>query len=216
MRNSVVSVILCLLGVGSILAADNTKQIDNVLRNFAELTEKANETRAKSIDKARTEAISQLTKLAGRAYTEKDRISENRAWKTILKLDRKHPKAAQYFKDLGTLDKILAEIPVDSTNTNDPRARFIGKWQVVYSAGTSEIVDIRDDGTITFLPKGLSQKYTFDSTQSDVCLISPNAEAACLNRYTLAGNKLLVEQWSSLSADLKTSTSVFGRAERLE
>lgn len=89
---------------------DNNKQVEGVLKSHNESVVKADEIRAKAVEKSAREAVLQLTRLASKAFSEKDRVSETNAWKAILTVDRSNPKATQYFKDLGTLEKTLGEL----------------------------------------------------------------------------------------------------------
>ncbi|MDB5336878.1 MAG: hypothetical protein JWN70_2497 [Planctomycetaceae bacterium] len=90
--------------------ADEAELLKQIFRNHSEAVAKADFNRARALDKARDETVAQLTRIAARAYKSSDRLAENNAWKAVLKLDRSNKKAVQYFTDLGTLDKVLAEV----------------------------------------------------------------------------------------------------------
>ncbi|MDB5336111.1 MAG: pknB 22 [Planctomycetaceae bacterium] len=93
-----------------IAIAEESTAIETIFRNHAEALAKADLIRSRAANKARDDAVSMLTKLAAKSYKANDRLAETEAWKAVLKLQRNHKKATQYFTDLGTLDKVLAEI----------------------------------------------------------------------------------------------------------
>ena len=133
--NSLFSPHHCILRIIAFFAslvsvADNTKQIEAVTRNFGDAVAKADDVRSKSLDKARNDAIAQLSKLATKAFADKDRVSETRAGKAILTLDRSHDKAVQYFKDLGILETVLAQLPHQSGQAPPKHVKILGRWHV--------------------------------------------------------------------------------------
>ena len=88
--------------------------------------------RTKALDadaRLRTRALGLLTPQAERADKAGDLPAAATAWKAVLTVQRDHPAAAAWFTRIGTLDKVLAEIP-DGTDllgpTPDPAAAGLG------------------------------------------------------------------------------------------
>ena len=119
----VLGLIMGLAGQNAVLA-DDAALIESIFRTQAETVAKADSVYKRAVDKARDDALLQLMKLTVKAYKAKDRVAETAAWKAVLRLDRTHKKAIQYFTDLGTLDKVLAELPAEE---GQPAAPAKGK-----------------------------------------------------------------------------------------
>lgn len=210
------ALVLCAWSLSIAVAADNTKLIDTVIRNYGEATSKANELRSKSVAKSKSETISQLAKLASKAYSEKDRLAETNAWKAVLRLDRSHPKAVQYFKDLGTLEQTLKELPADKRNGDeDPLVGFVGKWKVTYNVGSTEVIEFAENGAYT-THLGLNMKCEVEPLPLEGAVIVTYPGGDHLNRYLLNGDRLFVEQWAPASRYPKTTPPFFGRVVRVE
>lgn len=128
MRAILFSLVVVTFSVSISIGSDNSKQVEGVLISHNESVLKADEIRAKAVEKSAREAVLQLTRLASKAFSEKDRVSETNAWKAILTVDRSNPKATQYFKDLGTLEKTLAELPPEATPVHALQVSIVGKW----------------------------------------------------------------------------------------
>ncbi len=211
---------LCLLAVVATsgflaIAADNEKEIEALLRGHADATLKADQARLRAVETSRDNTIASLVKVAGRAYTAKDRISETNAWKAVLRLDRDHKKARQYFTDLGTLDQVLKELPESNTVGTTTLPRFVGKWQGVFHNGAKETISISNDG-IVILQKQPGVKCKLENTKGGAAILVKRPDSDCLNRYTLAGEKLLFEQWCPSSLYPKSDPNAFGYAVRVE
>lgn len=200
--------VYCLV-YSSTFAADNSKQIERILHNHGEAIAKANDIRAKAIEKSRSDAVAQLTKMATAAYSEKDRLAETNAWKTVLMMDRSNAKATQYFKDLGTLEQVLKTIPEDTSGGN--LFRIAGKWRVSCDNKVQFDVDIAAEGVLltdnkkTAYPKLTTDKDSITFRRGEV-----------VDRYTVAGNKLLFEQWYPFTTYPASGPSNFGIASRVE
>ncbi|MDB5336879.1 MAG: hypothetical protein JWN70_2498 [Planctomycetaceae bacterium] len=118
--------LLASLGLASVIAclgcpavfADEAAQIELAFRNHSDAVTRAELVHTRAIEKARDDAIAQLIRMAARAFKANDRLAETNAWKAVIKLDRSHKKAIQYFTDLGILEKVLADIP--STGNDRP------------------------------------------------------------------------------------------------
>lgn len=203
-----------LLSLPHAIAADNAKPIETVMRNHAEAVAKADQLRAKAVEKSRDDAVSQLVKLASKAYTEKDRVAETSAWKGVLTLDRTHKKARQYFTDLGTLEKMLAEIPEGAKDDVVKTARFVGKWRVRDNRAEARH-RINADGTVEAENGGKSDWTSKLNPQGD-SVIAHCQKYDSMLRYTPAGDKLLVEGWQPASQFAKSSPQIFGYAVREE
>ncbi len=198
MRAILFSVVVCVFVSSLASAADNEKQVEVALRNYGEVAAKANEVRTKAVDKARNDAIGQLTKLAAKAFAEKDRVSETNAWKAVLTLDRSHAKATRYFKDLGTLERVLEEISKQSAGDTPKAARINGRWRGYRDsqARTSfcewnflpDGTYLIKNGTEDFRPAG---KY---KVEDDAIVVQ--AGDGVISRFTVIGNRLLHEQWA--------------------
>lgn len=106
-------IFVMIVSIGSLhtVFADDAAFIEGVFRNHAEAVARAETLYKRAIDKAREDAVSQLLKMTVKAYKANNRVAETAAWKGILRLDRKHKLAIRYFTDLGTLDKVLEELP---------------------------------------------------------------------------------------------------------
>ncbi len=219
MRNSS-RMLLCLLAVVATsgflaIAADSEKEIEALLRGHADATLKADQARLRAVETSRDNTIALMVKVAGRAYTAKDRFSETNAWKAVLRLDREHKKARQYFGDLGTLDQVLTELPHNDSAETAMLPRFVGKWQGVFHTGTKETITISNDG-IVILQNQPKVKCQFENTKGGAAILVRRPNSNCLNRYTLAGEKLLFEQWDPHSTYPKSAPSAFGYAVRVE
>lgn len=211
---------LCLLAIVATsdliaIAADNEKEINALLRGHADATLKADQARLRAVEKSRDDTIASLVKVAGRTYTAKDRLSETNAWKAILKLDRDHKKARQYFADLGTLDQVLTELPHNDSTETTTLPRFVGNWEGVFHNNAKETITISNDG-IVILQKQRGVKCQFENTKGGAAILVKRPDSDCLNRYTLAGEKLLFEQWCPSSRYPKSNPSAFGYAVRVE
>lgn len=216
LRAIVYTLPLCVLSLSMVLAADNAKLIDAVIRNYYLELAKADELRAKSVDKSKNDALAQLVKLASRAYSEKDRLSETNAWKMILRINRSHPKALQYFQDLGTLEQVLKDLPpLEQSNEANIYSRFVGKWQITYNNEAVETIAFGKTGTHT-IPNQPNVKCRVDAIllSESITVTYPGGDH--LNRYTLAGDQLLVEQWGPAAEYPKSPPHFFGRAVRVE
>lgn len=200
---------------GRVIAADNEKEIDTLLRVHADATLKADQARLRAVETSRDNTIASLVRVAGRAYTAKDRVSETNAWKAILRLDREHKKARQYFTDLGNLDQMLKELPESNTVGTTTLPRFVGKWQGVFHNGAKETISIGNDG-IVILQKQPGVKCQLENIKGGAAILVKRPDGDCLNRYTLAGEKLLFEQWCPSSLYPKSDPNGFGYAVRVE
>ncbi|MDB5338996.1 MAG: hypothetical protein JWN70_4615 [Planctomycetaceae bacterium] len=110
LRGLIFVLILC-IGSQHTVLADDAALIEGVFRTHAEAVARAETLHKRAIDKARDDAVSQLLKMTVKAYKANSRVAETAAWKAILRIDRTHKKAIQYFTDLGNLDKVLEELP---------------------------------------------------------------------------------------------------------
>ena len=111
MRLPTTLVVLWIFTATHIVAADNPKGLDAVLEKHRAAVAKADLARNNAVQKSRDDTVALLAKFATDAYSKKDRSAETAAWKAVIQLDHNHLRARQYFKDLGTLDKVLAELP---------------------------------------------------------------------------------------------------------
>lgn len=203
---------LCL--VVPTLAADNSKLVDVVLRNHGEAVAKADEVRAKSVDKSRRDAVSQLVKLAMKAYSDKDRGAETNAWKAVLRLDRSHAKAIQYFSDLGTLEKVLAEIKETENDVTGQQAKIVGKWIGHYdNRQTAEFI-VNANGTVQYKNERGTVACKLD-TDGDAFLVHL-PELQGYEKWTIAGNRLFCEHWHPEATFPKESPRHLGYAVRVE
>ncbi len=197
------------------IAADNDKELDNLLRMHADATLKAEQTKLRAVEKSRDDTIVLMIKVASRAYAAKDRVSETNAWKAILRLDREHKKARQYFADLGSLDQVLRQLPESNASSTITLPRFAGKWDVVFHRGDKDKFTITNDGIVTFQNRP-KVKCQIDNTTSGAAIILKIPEGDCFNRYTLAGDKLFFEQWCPSSLYPKSAPTAYGHAVRFE
>ncbi len=178
-------------------AADNTKQIEAVTRNFSDAVARADDVRSKSLDKARNDAIAQLSKLATKAFADKDRVSETRAWKAILTLDRSHDKAVQYFKDLGILDKVLAQLPDEPGQAPPKLAKIIGRWYVYRdNQARTPFCEylFQSDGNV-LVKRGDSVPEPWARYVIEGDSIVTHGANSGLCRFTVFGDRFLQEQW---------------------
>lgn len=208
--------VLCSMALG-VQASDNTKLIESVLKTHAEAIARAGEQRAKAVEKASNDAVSQLTRLASKAYSEKDRLAETSAWKAVLRLDRSHSKAIQYFKDLGTLDQVLTEIP-EPADEKKPKTAIVGKWNFYRDGSTNSsfaTFDFQSDGSIFQASNGEGFKHWGKLTRDGEAYVcrDGNGEANYVFRYTIFGDRLVAEQFSA-SAYPKSAPSWFYYAMR--
>ncbi len=209
MRTTFTSALVYCLVFSNAWSADNSKQIERVLHNHGEAIAKANDLRAKATEKSRNEAIVQLTKMATAAYADKDRLSETNAWKAVLMLDRSNAKATQYFKDLGTLDQILATIPEDSAGGS--LFRLVGKWHVSCDNKAQADVEFTPEGVL--LTDNKAKAHPRIAADRDSITFR---KGDCVDKYTMAGNKLLFEQWFPASIYPNSGPSNFGIATKVE
>ncbi len=195
-------------------AADNAKLIEVVLRNHGEGVAKADEVRAKAVDKSRREAVTQLVKLAMKAYSEKDRNAETSAWKAVLGLDRTHAKATQYFSDLGILDKVLEEIKDTDPDASGQQAKIVGKWIGNYdNRGTSEFV-VGADGTVKYKNDRGTVTCKLESDGDTFVVHLPALQG--YEKWTIAGKRLFCEHWHPEATYPKGRPSNLGYAVRAD
>ena len=112
-------------------AAENVKEIESLLKVHSDAIARADKARAIAVEKARDDTIAKLMKLAGRAYTEKDRVSETNAWRSVLQLDRQHQRARRYFSDLGTLEQVEKDLGEPSADESAQPTKLVGKWTMM-------------------------------------------------------------------------------------
>lgn len=187
-------IILFATAVSIAQASDNTKLVEATLKNYNESVGKADDVRSKAVEKARHETVQQLARMASKAYSEKDRVAETNAWKAVLTVDRSHTKAVQYFKDLGTLEKTLAELPKDVGAPVAQPTSIVGKWSVYRdNSGIKPFseYDFRADGTIH---QDRGQWGTY-SVEGDA-LIGRTPDGG-ISRFTVIGDKMIQEQWAN-------------------
>ncbi len=184
-----------LLVLHSSFGADNVKQIETAMRNHREAITKAEELRVKAVEKSRTETVAQLARLASRAYAEKDRLAETNAWKAVLAFDRKNAKAVRYFQDLGTLEKVLQELPPEAVDAKDVFGHFTGKWITIFPNGIEHTMEFTADGKAKFQGFTTFCECTVDATYEGLAIAVTSPAKDVKNRYTLMGTRMLVEQW---------------------
>lgn len=205
-----VTLTLVVIGI-TVDAAENGKEIEAVLKVHGEAVAKADKLHTTSIEKARDEAISKLIKLAGRAYTEKDRVSETNAWRTVLQLDRQHAKARRYFEDLGTLEQVEKELGEPKTPESVDLKKFTGKWNVMFSNRAGGPIVIPKDGVVR-RGEGPNLTGKLAVENGEVLLRMP----AFIERYTLMGDRVFVEQWAPASSFPDSAPLIFGYGPRIE
>lgn len=206
--------IAALLAVCAVIvrAAENTKEIENLLKVHTEAVARADKARTLAVGKSRDETIAKLVKLAGRAYADKDRGGETNAWRSVLQLDRQHPKARQYFSDLGTLDQIEQELGESTEDKPADARRLVGKWSVLFNNEASGPIVIPADGVVR---RGDGDKRIGKITveRGEFILRLPEA---FVERYTLAGDRLFVEQWAPASTFPQAAPLIFGYGKKME
>lgn len=184
-----------LLSASITLAADNTKQIEAALRNYAEGISRVDDVHDKAADKLRNEATTQLIKIANRAFADKDRLAETNAWKAVLSVDNEHAKAVQYFKDLGTLDATLAEVTKASPADLAKLTKLQGDW-IAYAGFRTEFVHRFTTGGIVegLGPDGRSVlwKSTPLTLRGTGVVTEHGGE---MHTYTPVGDRLILEAW---------------------
>jgi hypothetical protein len=183
------------------VAADNSKGVDSILEKHRSATTKADQVRNNTVQRSRDDSINLLAKAANDAYAKKDRIAETKAWTTILQLDRGHLRARQYFKDLGTLDTVLASLP-KSDDLGGPIDRYVGKWRTYADGHTtggnaSWNYIISPDLTIANMSGDIVRWKVKLEPIPDTNELS-FYESNCYMRCMLVGDRLIVEQWCGL------------------
>lgn len=199
-----------------VLAADNAKQIEAAVNNYRDAVIKADDVRSKSLDKVRTETLAQLSKLATRAFADKDRVSETRAWRAILTLDRSHDKAVQYFKDLGTLASVLEEIKVESSRYQPRGVKIVGRWLVFRDNQAKmpfcEYIFQTDGSVLIKRENSAVEPWARYSTEGNAIVTRGTTSGIC--RFTIVEDRFLQEQWSDGFPNSPPSWFYFGmRAE---
>jgi len=192
-------------------AAENVKEIEAVLRVHGDAVAKADKLRAVSVDKSRDEAIGKLVKLAGRAYTEKDRVGETNAWRTVMQLDRQHAKARRYFEDLGTLGQVEKDLGELNLPESVDLKKFVGKWNVTFSNRAGGPIVIPKDGIVR-RGDGPSLTGKLSIENGEVLLRMP----AFMERYTLIGDRIFVEQWAPPATFPDSAPLIFGYGPRVD
>lgn len=180
-----------------VFAADNTKQIETAIRNYRDAVAKADDIRSRALNKERNETLAQLSKLATRAFADKDRVSETRAWKAILTLDRSHGKAVQYFKDLGTLQSVLEELPDEPGLDQKKAVKIVGRWHVFRDnqAKTPFCEYIfQSDGHVLTKRRNSPPEPWAKFTLEDDSIVTRGTNSG-ISRFTILGDRFLQEQW---------------------
>lgn len=206
---TVVALALC----GAIVhAAENIKEIDSLLRSHGDAVARADKARTQAVGKSRDDTIAKLVKLAGRAYSDKDRVSETSAWRSVLQLDRQHQRARKYFSDLGTLDQVEIELGEATDDVAAHARKLVGKWSVLFNNRATSPIAIPADGVVR---RGDGEKLIGKITveRGEMILRLP---ADIVERYTIAGEKLFVEQWAPASTYPQSAPSLFGYGVRVD
>jgi hypothetical protein len=197
-RSRLVAALICLIAITASAAnsPEVDKEIEGIVQLHGEAALKAEQLRLRTVEKSRQDTIASLTKLAVKAYTTKDRLGETGAWKAVLRLDRDNKTATQYFADLGNLDKILAEFLRDALAAPEALLGLNGKWRgrwdnqgALFFSVTNNIFTIQEkNGTITRATTIKASVVAGAST-----LVTKHEK--WVDRLTLAGDKILVEEW---------------------
>lgn len=204
MRALVVLVTVGILSISIAVAADSLNAIDAVVQKHRATVERATAARTSAIKKSQDDSVGMLLKLANSAYSKRDRLSETNAWKAILQLDRDHPRARQYFADLGNLEATLAALPKNE-DLPSAIAPFVGKWRI-YRDGQginpSFHFVIFPEGTIAFDGAANAARIKFERfpDRNEYYYNTGN----CFHRCMIAGDRLIVEQWCGLPGPVKT------------
>lgn len=194
MHNTLSACALGLMIVTSLAGADNEKQIDAVLKGYADAVEKADQIRAKAVEKSQDAAISQLIKLAGKAHTEKDQAAETNAWKAVLKLENSHPKALKFFTDLGQLEKVQEQLAAEGTLGIEKSAKLVGKWIILFNDSTVTSITINPNATVIYA-RQQKNPQTYPIGKDGGSFLVKVASLNAIERWTFAGTKLFVEHW---------------------
>ena len=192
-------------------AADNGKEIEALMRVHGEAVAKADKARELATEKSRDETIAKLVKLAGRAYAEKDRVGETNAWRNVLQLDRQHSKARRYFTDLGTLDQVEKELGESKVLESIDSRKLVGKWIVMFSNKDSGPIVIPKDGVVRRI-EGENGAGKLTIEKGEVLLRIP----AFVERYTIMGDRIFVEQWAPTKTFPGSAPHIFGYGVRTE
>jgi hypothetical protein len=196
------------------LRAADFVNVEDVLRELGKATEKAAREQERAREVARTSAITKLHKLAERAYREGNRTDETAAWKAVLSVDSENVRARKYFTDLGVLNDALKDAS-DPVKHNATAMSLIGKWRTRYNNEKSADFTVHPNGTVTYHFQGNvpnDQKLEI----RDATIILPLPKDGVIERWTVAGDRLLIEQWySNESLASKQPAPGFGYAVRM-
>jgi hypothetical protein len=167
----------------------------SALRKYEKVAEKAQQTYAREVDAARKAAAAELT-TAMKAATRAANLDEaNRIKAAIDGLKSDEPAAA-------------AASPAKSRGGSG----LVGAWQVVYIGGNQHVHEFREDGTVvnTFVDQA---KWTAKVERDGDHVIAKYPQFT--ERYTVAGDRLFVEQFSpgSLYPNLPPSVMAVGARE---
>lgn len=192
-------------------AADNGKEIEALVRDHGEAVAKADKARELATEKSRDETVAKLVKLAGQAYAEKDRVGETNAWRHVLQLDRKHSKARRYFTDLGTLDQVEKELDESKVLESIDSRKLVGKWIVIFSNKVTGPIVVPKDGVVRRMGgENGAGKLTIE--EGEVLLRIP----AFVERYTMMGDRIFVEQWAPTETFPGSVPHIFGYGVRTQ
>ena len=192
-------------------AAENVKEIESLLKVHSDAIARADKARAIAVEKARDDTIAKLMKLAGRAYTEKDRVSETNAWRSVLQLDRQHQRARRYFSDLGTLEQVEKDLGEPSADESAQPTKLVGKWNMMFSNKAAGPLVIPKDGVVRRID-GENGTGKIVLERGEALLRIP----AFVERYTMMGDRIFVEQWAPASTYPASAPLIFGYGVRAD
>ena len=200
-------------------AADSPEidhEIEGIVRLHAEATLKAEQLRLRTVEKSRQDAVASLTRLAAKAYSKKDRFGETSAWKSVLRFDRDNKKATQYFADLGNLDKVVAELPGGELAAPEVQLSLNGRWSARWDHQGTFLFTVADNVFTIHEKNGKTTKGSpikAGLISGAPTLVTKHDE--WIDRLTLAGDKILIEEWFPASTYPKEPPRNFGYAVRI-
>jgi hypothetical protein len=152
-----------LLAIACLCAAEDdpvAKELDRYDEAVAKLQKSFDE----GIARERTKSIPALAAVAKKQVTKGDMPGAIKAWKAVLKLDREHADARQFFTSLNQLDQVLAEIdgdPGGSELLGEGKAmgKPVDAVVKIDATGSAPLGAIKNGTTLTFTYK--SGQWTF-------------------------------------------------------
>ena len=175
---------------------------------------------------ARQKAVESLVAIADDAYKQKERAIENAAYTEILRLDREHAKAVDYFKSLGILKETLTKTAGLESNSKPEttpkniksqpvkkekeKRWFIGHWSTTWNNNARFEWELSENGANSERAGtgNVDPSQIIDADNTTV-IITGNVKTGRERWpivFTKAGDLILCRQWADIEAMRRNDT----------